>query len=158
MAETQRTPDAMIMPLLCQNDVVTPLRRNDVVIIVSCVLWYRGQVCSPQYSDVVKSHYNDVIMGAMASQITSLTIVYSTIYSGADQRKHQSSASLAFVRRIHWWPVNSPHKEPITPKNVPIRWRRHVRSAATRNIVPRLIQANNQRKPSSKLVVMGIHR
>ena len=46
-------------------------------------------------------HYYDVIMGAMASQITSLTIVYSTVYSGVDQRKHQSSASLAFVRGIH---------------------------------------------------------
>ena len=46
-------------------------------------------------------HYSDVIMGAIASQITSLTIVYSTVYSDADQRKHQSSASLAFVRGIH---------------------------------------------------------
>ena len=36
-------------------------------------------------------------MGAIASQITSLTIVYSTVYSDADQRKHHSSASLAFV-------------------------------------------------------------
>ena len=47
------------------------------------------------------NHCDDVIMGAMASQITSLTIVYSTVYSDADQRKHQSSASLAFVRGIH---------------------------------------------------------
>ena len=46
-------------------------------------------------------HYNDVIMSAMASQITSLTIVYSIVYSGADQRKHQSSTSLAFVSGIH---------------------------------------------------------
>ena len=46
-------------------------------------------------------HYNDVIMSMMASQITSLTIVYSTVYLGADQRKRQSSASLAFVQRIH---------------------------------------------------------
>ena len=61
-------------------------------------------------------YYNDVIMSAMASQITSLTIVYSTIYSGVDQRKHQSSASLAFVRGIHRWPVNSPHKWPVTRK------------------------------------------
>ena len=61
-------------------------------------------------------HYNDVIMGAMASQITSLTIVYSTVYLGADQRKYQSSASLAFVRGIHRWPVNSPHKWPVTWK------------------------------------------
>ena len=45
-------------------------------------------------------------MTTMASQITSLTIVYSTVYSGTDQRKHQSSSSLAFVRRIHRWPVN----------------------------------------------------
>ena len=55
-------------------------------------------------------------MGAMASQITNLTIVYSTVSSGADQRKHQSSASLAFVRGIHQWPVNSPHKGPVTRK------------------------------------------
>ena len=46
-------------------------------------------------------HYMDVIMTTMGSQITSLTIVYSTVYSGADQRKHQSSASLAFVWGIH---------------------------------------------------------
>ena len=55
-------------------------------------------------------HYNDFKMSAMASQVTSLTIVHSTTYSGADQREHQSSASLAFVRGIHRWPVNSPHK------------------------------------------------
>ena len=51
-----------------------------------------------------------------ASQITSLTIVYSTVYSGPDQTKHQSSASLAFVRGIHRGPVNSPHKWPVTWK------------------------------------------
>ena len=67
----------------------------------------------------VKGHYNDVIMSAMASQITSLTIVYSTVFSGADQRKHQSSASLAFVRGIHRWPLNSPHKGPATRKMFP---------------------------------------
>ena len=55
------------------------------------------------------THYSDVMMGAMASQITKLTIIYSTVYSGADQRKHQSSTSLGFVRGIHPWPVNSPH-------------------------------------------------
>ena len=61
-------------------------------------------------------HYGDVIMGTMASQITSITILYWTVLSGADQRKHQSSASLAFVRGIHRWPVNSPHKWPVTRK------------------------------------------
>ena len=62
------------------------------------------------------SHYNDVTMSAISSQITSLTIVYSTVYSDVDQRKHQSSASLAFVRGIHRSPVNSSHKGPITRK------------------------------------------
>ena len=55
----------------------------------------------------------------MASQITSLTIVYSAVYSGADQSKHQSSASLAFVRGIHRGPVNSPHKWPVNRKMFP---------------------------------------
>ena len=58
-------------------------------------------------------------MDTIASQITSLTIVYSTVYSGADQRKHQSSVSLAFVRGIHWGPENSPHKWPVTRKMFP---------------------------------------
>ena len=64
-------------------------------------------------------HYNDVIMSMMASQITSLVIVYSTVYSGTDQRKHQSSRSLAFVRGIHRWPLNSPHKGPVMQKMFP---------------------------------------
>ena len=68
--------------------------------------------CNTQYD---WTHYSDVIVGAMASQITSLTIVS----SGAYQRKHQSSASLAFVRGIHRWPVNSPHKGPVTRKMFP---------------------------------------
>ena len=54
-------------------------------------------------------------MGAMASRITSHTIVYSTVYSDADQGEHQSSVSLAFVRG----PVNSPHKWPVTRKKFP---------------------------------------
>ena len=66
-----------------------------------------------------ENHYTDVIMGMIASQITSLTFVYSTVYSGADQRKYQSSASLAFVRGIHRWPVNSPHKWPVTREMFP---------------------------------------
>ena len=65
---------------------------------------------------IVVTHYSDVIMSVMASQITGVSIVYSTVVSDADQRKHQSSASLAFVRGIHWWPVNSPHKRPVTRK------------------------------------------
>ena len=64
-------------------------------------------------------YYDDVTMGGMASLITSLTIVYSTVYSNADQRKDQSSASLAFVWGIHRGPVNSTHKWPVTRKMFP---------------------------------------
>ena len=70
-------------------------------------------------AELLHWYYNDVIMGAITSQITSLTIVYSTVYSDADQRKHQSSASMAFVRGIHRWPVNSPHKWPVMRKMFP---------------------------------------
>ena len=84
------------------------------------------QVVYPRFSSLwfrsawhFSIHYNDVIMSSLASQITSLTIVYSTVYSRADQRKHQSSASLAFVWGIHRSPVNSPHKGPVTRKMFP---------------------------------------
>ena len=62
-------------------------------------------------------HYSNIIMSAIASQITSVLIVCSTNCSAADQRKHGSSASLAFVRQNHRWPVDSPHKRPATGKN-----------------------------------------
>ena len=64
-------------------------------------------------------HYTAVIMGAIVTQITSLMIVYSTVYSDADQRKHKSAASQASVRGIHRGPVNSPHKWPVTRKMFP---------------------------------------
>ena len=62
---------------------------------------------------------SDVIMSEVASQITGVTIVYSTVCSGADQREHQSSASMAFVRGIPRGPVNSSHKGPVTRKMFP---------------------------------------
>ena len=58
-------------------------------------------------------------MGAIVSEITSIAIVYLTVYSGADQRKHQSSASLAFVLGSRRSPVNSPHKGPVMRKMFP---------------------------------------
>ena len=83
-----------------------------------------------------RNHYGDVIMGTMASQITSLIIVYSTAYSGADQRNHQTSVSLAFLRGIHRGPVNSPFPTQMASnaENVSIwchpgvllLWRKHV--------------------------------
>ena len=65
------------------------------------------------------SLYNDVTMAAIVSQIAGVPIVYSNVYSGADQRKHQSSASLAFLRGIHRWPVNSPYIGAATRKMFP---------------------------------------
>ena len=68
--------------------------------------WINASLCHTLHN-MWSRHYIDVIVTTMASQITSLTVVYSTVYSGADQRKHQSSASLAFVGGIHrdrWFP------------------------------------------------------
>ena len=76
--------------------------------------WWNILQC--HYNVVNFLHYCDVIMGAVASQITSLMIVYLTVYSDADQSKHQSYTSLAFVRGIHWGPLNSPQKWPVTRK------------------------------------------
>ena len=67
----------------------------------------------------ISFHYGDVIMGAMASRITGLTIVCKTVHSGADQRQRQSSASLPFVRGIQRGSANSPHKRPVTRKMSP---------------------------------------
>ena len=75
-----------------------------------------SQICPVDVVGATIAYYTEAIMGTIASQITSLTIVYSTVYSEADQRKHQSSASLAFVWGIHRGPVNSQHKWPVTWK------------------------------------------
>ena len=69
-----------------------------------------------KFNDSRAKHYSDVKMSAMASQIPSLTNVYSTVYSGADQRKHQCSTLLVFVKGIHWWLSISPHQGPVTRK------------------------------------------
>ena len=94
--------------------------------LATCHIYRLGISVSPARSGTVAwttycqlKHYDDAIMGEIASQITSLDIVYSTVYSGADQSKHQSSASLAFVWGIHRGPVNSPHKWPVTRKMFP---------------------------------------
>ena len=66
-------------------------------------------------------HYTDVTMNAMASQITGLSIVYSNICPGADQRKHQTSTPLTFVRGIHRFPA----QRASNAENVSIWWRHH---------------------------------
>ena len=79
----------------------------------SKVQWCPALMFSLQLPRTICQHYNDAIVDVMAAQITSLTIIYSTVYSGTDQRKHQSSASLVFER------VNSPQKWPVTRKMFP---------------------------------------
>ena len=76
-------------------------------------------------ADILFWHRRDIIMSTVASQITGVSIVCLTACSGAEQRKYQSSAWLAFVRGIHRWPVDSPHKGPVTQKNYFIWWRHH---------------------------------
>ena len=66
---------------------------------ISFMLFISGKGLS-HTGQLINSHYNNVIMSAMAPQISSLMILYSTVYSDADQRKYQSSASLAFVREF----------------------------------------------------------
>ena len=105
------------------------LRSLNSNMVASC--WWSGTIpkllTQNRYAHILlwrtychTQHCSDVIMSMMGSQITSLTIVYSTVYSDADQRKHQSSASLAFVREIHPWPMNSPHIWPVTRKLFPL--------------------------------------
>ena len=89
--------------------------------------WYTmlGKLCYNLIEDQIKvvlrnehMNYNHVIMGAIASQITGFTIVYSTVYSRR-RSKRTSKLSLAFLRGIHRWPINSPHKWPVTRKMLP---------------------------------------
>ena len=77
----------------------------------------KGNVISALYN--LPLHYSNVIISVMVSQITSISIVHSTVCSGTDQRNHQSSATLTFVRGIHRWAVNSPHKGSVTRKMFP---------------------------------------
>ena len=93
---------------------VCPYTVHHNAYIVSCLTLHNSIV---DQSDSL--HYNDAIMSSIASRITSFTIVDSSVYSVTAQRKHQSSASLAFVRGIHRWPVNSPQKRASNAENVP---------------------------------------
>ena len=89
---------------------------HDHTIVLRSIEW----LVYPHSPALLHWHYSDDIMNTMASQITSVSIVYSTVCSGVDQGKHQSSASLAFVRGIHRSPVNSSHKGPVTRKTFPL--------------------------------------
>ena len=108
--------NATILDWKCYTTTI--LTKDVCVYVCKCVLFSHHNL-TLYLSLNLCIHYNDVRMRTMASQITSLTIVYSTVYSGAHQIKYQSSASLAFVWGIHRWPVNSPHKWPVTRKIFP---------------------------------------
>ena len=96
-------------------------------------IWTWSHVYSPRHGIRVKSgdhscmkvttaflsDYSNVIMSAMASEITGISIAYTTVCSGTDEKEYQSFTSLDFVRGIHWWHVNSLHKEPVTRKIFP---------------------------------------
>ena len=131
-----------ISPVICEFPSQMPLTRSFVAFFdlrldkrlneqsrrrwfetPSRPLWRHWNVLSEKLSgstisaiETMSYHYSDVIMSAMASQITGVSIVWSTAYSGADRRKHQNSTSLAFLRGIHRSPVDSPHKGPVTRK------------------------------------------
>ena len=117
------------MPISCWRILLRRSRKTRQLVVyahLSPVCHLRAFFCHkiiacelPGQFATLSPHYGDVTMGAIGPQITSLTVVYSTVYSDVDQRKHQSSASLAFVRGIHRGPVNSPHKWPVTRKMFP---------------------------------------
>ena len=110
----------MGFPILVRWHLYIESGPRILVVFYSMFWWCRLLLNHPFYWwPMYISHYDDVIMTMLASQITSLTVVYSIVYSGVNQRKHQSSASLAFVREIHRGPVNFPHKWPVTRKMFP---------------------------------------
>ena len=103
------------------NDMTSHITDNaiDCVTVCSTACLVDKKHRCPASLAICEKHYSDVLMDTMASQITSLTIVYSTVYSGIDQRKHQRSTSMAFVRGTHRWSANSPHKWSVTRKMFP---------------------------------------
>ena len=97
--------------------------RNDMQPIIQ--QWIASIYFTNRYWLVLKgiqwntSHYSAVIISAMASQITGISNICLTVCSVAHQRKHQSSTSLAFVKGIHRWSADSPHKRQVTRKIFP---------------------------------------
>ena len=142
---TVSPPCSLVFPLLVTkgHDVVQPksmisnfTTNHHAKIVISNIMfpdwkelhgvrWHAlcsaGALCEETNCCPLKgvTHNNDVIVSAMVSQITGVSIVCSTVGSGEDQRKRQNSASMAFVRGNRLWPMNSPHKRPVTRKIFP---------------------------------------
>ena len=127
---------ALILPEIClkpsgRGDIAVSYRlvfqidffKGNIWILNTYIIFQQDNMRQRKPLFIVRNcicrHYNDVIMRALASQITSVSIVYWTVGSDTDERKIQRSASLAFLREIHRWPVNSPHKRPVTRRMWP---------------------------------------
>ena len=92
---------------------------------------------------ILQVHYSGAIMNAMASQITGVWIVCWTVCSSADQRKPQNSAPLPFVRGIHWWAVDSPHKGPVNAESASfkiIALSSSCTTCTTKALLPRILR------------------
>ena len=99
---------------------------TDLVLALWCIYYMSFNSTNSGEHFTKNIHYSDIIMSTIASQITSISIVCSTVGSGTDQRKYRSFASLGFVWGIHQWLVNSPHKWTVTLKSVSIWCHHHV--------------------------------
>ena len=101
---------------------------------IACLCRKIDIICEKINKLVWLCHYDDVIMTMLASQITSLTVVYSIVYSGVNQRKHQSSASLAFVCAGNSPGTGEfPAQMASYAENVSIWWRHHVHQLTSKN-------------------------
>ena len=108
-SEEYRKPSACRVPVNTLNE----LHKWNFAMLTIRAVWDHPRDLGPLL------HYSDVIMSSMAYQITGVSMVHSAVCSCVDQRKRQSSTWLAFVRGIPRWPVNSPHKGPVTRKMFP---------------------------------------
>ena len=100
-------------------EIIIPITVSKIAMFSQIELEMILQSFESTSHELCARHYGDVIMDTIASQIPSLTIVYSIAYSDADQRKHESSASVAVVHGIHRGPMNTPHKWPVMRKIFP---------------------------------------
>ena len=112
----------MVYTFLCTH-IVTPsiMLFIGIILLLLCLQFQsRDYWWSILPIPCINPHYSDVLKSTMESQTAGGSIVYSSVCSGADQRKQQSSAALVFVRGIHRSPMNSPHKGPVTRKMFPL--------------------------------------
>ena len=101
------------------NNVLNDSLDKLKYILTSSFMIITYNVQSATWKYYLAAHWRHNEPDGVSNHLTSLAIIYSTVYSGAGQRKQQSSPSLAFVRGIYRWPVNSPHKGPVTRKMFP---------------------------------------